>query len=294
MAHMPKVSATSQCETQPTNRNLHTSVISIRSDIYQKDANQETRSLQYNVFVSHFHKNPYMVFQHRHQLLMKHTKSEFKVHTEGLLSMEKVLFPKQSHLGGRHLKSRTTFLPFAEHNIIDTVDWNLRHKLLRHLWGLVPLHHDDYKKSNTKDLLRPPPPAEVTANTDLSEVESDFLMLTQRALLEQHIQMKTMHSGRGLTTLLRSSLQAVMASSPECSSIEACPQPEDEIVMIGEEAFLSPETTRKCVESHAKQRLMLQDFGLPNAAEESLAEFFPLSTCNEALASQKEATVDVP
>ncbi|KAJ1158596.1 hypothetical protein NDU88_011284 [Pleurodeles waltl] len=294
MAHMPKVSATSQCQTQPTNHNLHKSVISIRSDIYQKDANQETRSLQYNVFVSHFHKNPYMVFQHRHQLLMKHTKSEFKVHTEGLLSMEKVLFPKQSHLGGRHLKSRTTFLPFAEHNIIDTVDWNLRHKLLRHLWGLAPLHHDDYKKSNTKDLLRPPPPAEVTANTELSEVESDFLMLTQRALLEQHIQMKTMHSGWGLPTLLRSSLQAVMASSPECSSIEACPQPEDEIVMIGEEAFFSPETTRKCVESHAKQRLMLQDFGLPNTAEESLAEFFPPSTCNEALASQKEATVDVP
>ncbi|KAJ1158666.1 hypothetical protein NDU88_011354 [Pleurodeles waltl] len=294
MAHMPKVSATSQCQTQPTNRNLHTSVISIRSDIYQKDANQETRSLQYNVFVSHFHKNPYMVFQHRHQLLMKHTKSEFKVHTEGLLSMEKVLFPKQSHLGGRHLKSRTTFLPFAEHNIIDTVDWNLRHKLLRHLWGLAPLHHDDYKKSNTKDLLRPPPPAEVTANTELSEVESDFLMLTQRALLEQHIQMKTMHSGWGLPTLLQSSLQAVMASSPECSSIEACPQPEDEIVMIGEEAFFSPETTRKCVESHAKQRLMLQDFGLPNTAEESLAELFPPSTCNEALASQKEATVDVP
>ncbi|KAJ1158540.1 hypothetical protein NDU88_011228 [Pleurodeles waltl] len=294
MAHMPKVSATSQCQTQPTNRNLHTSVISIRSDIYQKDANQETRSLQYNVFVSHFHKNPYMVFQHRHQLLMKHTKSEFKVHTEGLLSMEKVLFPKRSHLGGRHLKSRTTFLPLAEHNIIDTVDWNLRHKLLRHLWGLAPLHHDDYKKSNTKDLLRPPPPAEVTANTELSEVESDFLMLTQRALLEQHIQMKTMHSGWGLPTLLRSSLQAVMASSPECSSIEACPQPEDEIVMIGEEAFFSPETTRKCVESHAKQRLMLQDFGLPNTAEESLAEFFPPSTCNEALASQKKATVDVP
>ncbi|KAJ1158543.1 hypothetical protein NDU88_011231 [Pleurodeles waltl] len=200
MAHMPKVSATSQCQTQPTNRNLHTSVISIRSDIYQKDANQETRSLQYN----------------------------------------------------------------------------------------------DYKKSNTKDLLRPPPPAEVTANTELSEVESDFLMLTQRALLEQHIQMKTMHSGWGLPTLLRSSLQAVMASSPECSSIEACPQPEDEIVMIGEEAFFSPETTRKCVESHAKQRLMLQDFGLPNTAEESLAELFPPSTCNEALASQKEATVDVP
>ncbi|KAJ1157972.1 hypothetical protein NDU88_010668 [Pleurodeles waltl] len=294
MAHMPKVSATSQCQTQPTNRNLHTSVISIRSDIYQKDTNQETRSLQYNVFVSHFHKNPYMVFQHRHQLQMKHTKSEFKVHTEGLLSMEKVLFPKQSHLGGRHLKSRTTFLPFAEHNIIDTVDWNLRHKLLRHLWGLAPLHHDDYKKSNTKDLLCPPPPAEVTANTDLSEVESDFLMLTQRALLEQHIQMKTMHSGWGLPTLLRSSLQAVMASSPECSSIEACPQPEDEIVMIGEEAFFSPETTRKCVESHAKQRIMLQDFGLPNTAEVSLAEFFPPSTCNEALASKKEATVDVP
>ncbi|KAJ1158526.1 hypothetical protein NDU88_011214 [Pleurodeles waltl] len=294
MAHMPKVSATSQCQTQPTNRNLHTSVISIRSDIYQKDANQETRSLQYNVFVSHFHKNPYMVFQHRHQLLMKHTKSEFKVHTEGLLSMEKVLFPKRSHLVGRHLKSRTTFLPLAEHNIIDTVDWNLRHKLLRHLWGLAPLHHDDYKNSNTKDLLRPPPPAEVTANTELSEVESDFLMLTQRALLEQHIQMKTMHSGWGLPTLLRSSLQAVMASSPECSSIEACPQPEDEIVMIGEDAFFSPETTRKCVESHAKQRLMLQDFGLPNTAEESLAEFFPPSTCNEALASQKKATVDVP
>ncbi|KAJ1158700.1 hypothetical protein NDU88_011388 [Pleurodeles waltl] len=294
MAHMPKVSATGQCQTQPTNRNLHTSVISIRSDIYQKNANQETRSLQYNVFVSHFHKNPYMVFQHRHQLLMKHTKSEFKVHTEGLLSMEKVLFPKQSHLGGRHLKSRTMFLPFAEHNIIDTVDWNLRHKLLRHLWGLAPLHHDDYKKSNTKDLLRPPPPAEVTANTELSEVESDFLMLTQRALLEQHIEMKMMHSGWGLPTLLRSSLQAVMASSPECSSIEACPQPEDEIVMIGEEAFFSPETTRKCVELHAKQRLMLQDFGLPNTAEESLAEFFPPSTCNEALASQKEATVDVP
>ncbi|KAJ1177833.1 hypothetical protein NDU88_003085 [Pleurodeles waltl] len=293
MAHMPKVSATSQCQTQPTNRNLHTSVISIRSDIYQKDANQEARSLQYNVFVSHFHKNPYMVFQHRHQLQMKHTKSEFKVHTEGLLSME-VLFPKQSHLGGRHLKSRTTFLPFAEHNIIDTVDWNLRHKLLRHLWGLAPLHHDDYKKSNTKDLLCPPPPAEVTANTELAEVESDFLMLTQRALLEQHIQMKTMHSGWGLPTLLRSSLQAVMASSPECSSIEACPQPEDEIVMIGEEAFFSPETTRKCVESHAKQRIMLQDFGLPNTAEESLAEFFPPSTCHEALASQKEATVDGP
>ncbi|KAJ1158006.1 hypothetical protein NDU88_010702 [Pleurodeles waltl] len=52
MAHMPKVSATSQCQTQPTNRNLHTSVISIRSDIYQKDTNQETHSLQYNVFVS--------------------------------------------------------------------------------------------------------------------------------------------------------------------------------------------------------------------------------------------------
>ncbi|KAJ1158592.1 hypothetical protein NDU88_011280 [Pleurodeles waltl] len=294
MAHMAKVSATSQCQTQPTNSNLHTSVISIRSDTYQKDANQETRSLQYNVFVSHFHKNPYMVFQHRHQLLMKHTKSEFKVHTEGLLTMEKVLFPKQSHLGGRHLKSRTTFLPFAEHNIINTVDWNLRHKLLRHLWGLAPLHHDDYKKSNTKDLLCPPPPAEVTANTELSEVESDFLMLTQRALLEQHIQMKTMHSGWGLPTLLRSSLQVVMASSPECSSIEACPQPEDEIVMIGEQVFFSPETTRKCVESHAKQRLMLQDFGLPNTAEESLAEFFPPSTCNEALASQKEATVDVP
>ncbi|KAJ1157901.1 hypothetical protein NDU88_010598 [Pleurodeles waltl] len=294
MAHMPKVSATSQCQTQPTNRNLHTSVISIRSDIYQKDTNQETRSLQYNVFVSHFHKNPYMVFQHRHQLQMKHTKSEFKVHTEGLLCIEKVLFPKQSHLGGRHLKSRTTFLPFAEHNIIDTVDWNLRHKLLRHLWGLAPLHHDDYKKSNTKDLLCPPPPAEVTANTELSEVESDFLMLTQRALLEQHIQMKTMHSGWGLPTLLRSSPQAVIASSPECSSIEACPQPEDEIVMIGEEAFFSPETTRKCVESHAKQRIMLQDFGLPNTAEVSLAEFFPPSTCNEALASKKEATVDVP
>ncbi|KAJ1157997.1 hypothetical protein NDU88_010693 [Pleurodeles waltl] len=147
---------------------------------------------------------------------------------------------------------------------------------------------------SSRGAKRLPGLALVTANTELSEVESDFLMLTQRALLEQHIQMKTMHSGWGLPTLLRSSLQAVMASSPECSSIEACPQPEDEIVMIGEEAFFSPETTRKCVESHAKQRIMLQDFGLPNTAEVSLAEFFPPSTCNEALASKKEATVDVP
>ncbi|XP_069461564.1 nuclear receptor-binding protein isoform X1 [Ambystoma mexicanum] len=267
------------------------SVVSSTIDMPYTDTNEDTHESEDDTGLSLPHKDESMAVCSRR---LAHESTDLvRPCYETLKFILKNVRLKLNHFGKRPLQSRTTFLPFADHNSIDVVEWNLKQKHLKCLLGIPPAPQGVFQEIMVNGSILQPPTPRRTANVQFSEMEIDFLNPNERALLEQHILRMMMDYEWGLSNLLQRSPQECVAKAPQLERMKTCPQTEVEIVLVREEAAFVPKTTRKDLELHTKKRMMNHDVGLPTRVVKSFAQFFPPAPLSNALLSDEATVVNI-
>ncbi|XP_053159541.1 uncharacterized protein LOC128348054 [Hemicordylus capensis] len=199
---------------------------------------------------------------------------DFLSHREITHQAEKSSLPKVLPPGLKGVRLRSQQLPFVEHDILDRIQFNIKHKQLAHRWGLPTL----YSKSVAclfHGTAPPAPdhllPAEATT-VRFSAAETLFIAKGIREKLEWHVKRKRLQHAWGLPDLVQRSLRQLLPAVPlQCRQK---PGLRNVIVLPDQLSFLSKETTHK-LNRNVLKRVVLQRWGLPSRVLQSLRLLCP-------------------
>ncbi|XP_053148479.1 uncharacterized protein LOC128343437 isoform X2 [Hemicordylus capensis] len=195
-------------------------------------------------------------------------------HREITHQAEKSSLPKVLPPGLKGVRLRSQQLPFVEHDILDRIQFNIKHKQLAHRWGLPTL----YSKSVARLFHGTAPPAPdpllpaQATTVRFSAAETLFVAKGIREKLEWHVKRKRLQHAWGLPDLVQRSLRKLLPAVPlQCRQK---PGLRNVIVLPDQLSFLSKETTHK-LNRNVLKRVVLQRWGLPSRVLQSLRLLYP-------------------
>ncbi|XP_007889745.2 uncharacterized protein LOC103177415 [Callorhinchus milii] len=172
-------------------------------------------------------------------------------------------------------RPRLLYIPFAEQDIVDRLEMNLKHKQIYNLWGLATPYDKSIKMMIPK--APPLPPAIKGSGFKIEPTgrKTAFVPNAIRNILEWHITQKKLQHNWGLPLHLQRSADAFILPPPKLipSQLNLCPN--FDIVFSGNELVFLSEEHKETLELNTRNRIINHRWGLPKIIQTSLNSFIP-------------------
>ncbi|XP_055493549.1 uncharacterized protein LOC129698430 [Leucoraja erinacea] len=209
------------------------------------------------------------------KLILSQLKIVYKMYEATFTPISKRPFPKPIAPGKGFKKPRSLYISSIEHDVVDCLELNLKHKHLTHLCGITTLFQESVALMIPKG---PPVPAAIKASGAQIEhigMDTTFIYSEIKDRLEWHIVQKKLQHNWDDPSLIQISQETFIPPAPKLIASQLKPQVDFSLVIFRAETIFLPAAHRKVLELNMKKRIINCKLGLPKSVQLSVRCFIP-------------------
>ncbi|XP_067841570.1 uncharacterized protein [Heptranchias perlo] len=183
--------------------------------------------------------------------------------------------PKHITPGKGFKRPRLSLILFAEQDIIERLDMNLRHKQINNLWGIATAFDKSIEMMIPK--APPLPPAIKASGAKVEQIGMELAFQSNETIdiLEWHITTKRFQHNWGIPLHIQRSIDAFIPSPPKLVLSQLSQCPDFDIAVSANELIFLSEEYKEALEINTTKRIINHRQGLPNIIQASLNSFIP-------------------